>query len=129
MANRNIRRNVRQNTKVEEVKYPVEDFMADKKASESEVNNETVKEPEETKKPEVPADDIDVKTAVIKNGKKLNLRTNKTKNASVLAVLGPDTKLTVLNYDPEAEWTQVTAVNDDVFGDLAFVMTEFIEVK
>lgn len=129
MANRNIRRNVRQNTKVEEVKYPVEDFMADKKASESEVNNETVKEPEETKKPEVPADDIDVKTAVIKNGKKLNLRTNKTKNASVLAVLDPDTKLTVLNYDPEAEWTQVTAVNDDAFGDLAFVMTEFIEVK
>lgn len=119
MANRNIRRNVRQNTKVEEVKYPVEDFMADKKAS----------EPEETKEPEVPADDIDVKTAVIKNGKKLNLRTNKTKKASVLAVLDPDTKLTVLNYDPEAEWTQVTAVNDDAFGDLAFVMTEFIEVK
>lgn len=109
MANRrNIR--PRQTTKPEKVDYPVEEFMADKKTDE-------------------PEEDIDLKTAVIRNGKKLNLRTGKSKTSSVLAVLDPNTKLTVLNYDPEAEWTQVTAVNDDAFGDTAYVMTEFIEVK
>lgn len=113
MANKTNRKNVKQTTKVEEVKYPVEDFVADKKASEAETKEE----------------DIDVKSAVIKNNKRLNLRTNKSKSAGILAVLEPNTKLTVVNYDPKAEWTQVTAINDDAFGDPAYVMTEFIEVK
>lgn len=119
MANRRPVR-PRQTTKPKKVDYPVEEFMADKKTDEPEVVEETTVEPEE---------DIDLKTAVIRNGKKLNLRTGKSKTSSVLAVLDPNTKLTVLNYDPEAEWTQVTAVNDDAFGDTAYVMTEFIEVK
>lgn len=124
MANKTNRKNVKQTTKVEEVKYPVEDFMADKKASEAETKEETVAAVE----PEV-KEDIDVKTAVIKNNKRLNLRTNKSKSAGILAVLEPNTKLTVVNYDPKAEWTQVIAINDDAFGDPAYVMTEFIEVK
>lgn len=105
----------RQTTKPEEVKLPVEDFMAEKNAEE-EISTPEVKE-------EVP-----VVKAKIARCNKLRLRNGASTEAAEVEILGANNVLILTNYDPKAEWTEVEAVDDLALGSACFVMTKFIEV-
>lgn len=105
----------RQTTKPEEVKLPVEDFMAEKNAEE-EISTPEVKEEVQTIK------------AKIARCKKLRLRNGASTEAAEVEILGTNNVLTLTNYDPKAEWTEVEAVDDLALGSACFVMTKFIEV-
>ena len=104
----------RQTTKPEEVKLPVEDFMAEKNAEE-EISTPEVKE-------------VPTIKAKIARCKKLRLRNGVSIEAAEVRILGTDNVLTLTNYDPKAEWTEVEAVDDLALGSACFVMTKFIEV-
>ena len=89
-----------QKQKIEELKYPTEDFFAQKGKKEG--NKEAM---------EV------VKTV---GKKKLNFRELPSKEARILKVLDPGAKVTVL--EDGAEWSKVRRGNL-----VGYVMTEFIE--
>lgn len=106
----------RQTTKPEEVKLPVEDFMTEKAVEEEKPSTPEVEE-------EAP-----VLKAKIARCKKLRLRNGASTEAAEVRILGTDNVLTLTNYDPKAEWTEVEAVDDLALGSACFVMTKFIEV-
>lgn len=112
-TNRNPRN--KQTTKPEEVKLPVEDFMAENNAKEEISTTEDDKE-------------TPVLKAKIVKCNKLRLRTDASTSAPVDRILETDNVLTLSNYDPKAEWTEVEAVDDISLDKICFVMTQFIEV-
>lgn len=132
-TNRNPRN--RQTTKPEEVKLPVEDFMAENNAEE-ETSEPEVNEEEETSESEVLEEtsttEDDEETPVLKakivECNKLRLRTDASTSAPVDRILGTDNVLTLSSYDPKAEWTGVEAIDDVSLDKTCFVMTKFIEV-
>lgn len=131
--NRNPRN--RQTTKPEEVKLPVEDFMAEDNAEE-EISEPEVNEEEETSESEVLEEtsttEDDEETPVLKakitKCNKLRLRTGASTGSPVDRILEADNVLTLSSYDPKAEWTEVEAVDDVPLDTARFVMTQFIEV-
>ena len=121
-TNRNPRN--KQTTKPEEVKLPVEDFMAENNAEEETSEPEVL---EEISTPEV-KEDKPILKAKIANCNKLRLRDGASTSASVVRILGTNNVLTLTSYDPKAEWTEVEAIDDISMGSTCFVMTQFIEV-
>lgn len=116
-TNRNPRN--KQTTKPEEVKLPVEDFMAENNAEEETSEPEVLEETSTTEP---------VLKAKIVECNKLRLRTSASTSATVDRILEADNVLTLSSYDPKAEWTEVEAVNDVLLDKPCFVMTKFIEV-
>lgn len=127
-TNRNPRN--KQTTKPEEVKLPVEDFMAENDAEE-ETSEPEVNEEEETSESEVLEETSTtepVLKAKIVECNKLRLRTSASTSATVDRILEANNVLTLSGYDPKAEWTEVEAIDDVLLDKACFVMTKFIEV-